>query len=86
MNIMQLSGTYHNEVFLLLQFPDHVAQFVLTEMSGMLFLCQLGDMLTHNFDPLVFMLLCFVQWHVKNTPKETDRNIFLITKLCAAVR
>ena len=38
MNIMLPSGTYHSKVFLLLQFPDHGAQIVLMEMSGMLFL------------------------------------------------
>lgn len=52
--------------------PPVASQFALTEMSGVLFLRQVGDTRTGNFDPLAFVLLCFVQWQVKNTPKETE--------------
>lgn len=74
------------EVFLLLWFPDQVAQVVLTETSEWrAFPGQLGDTLAGSFDPLDFMLLRFVQRHVKNTLKETE-IFFLISKRYAAVQ
>lgn len=63
------------EVFLLLWFPDQVAQVVLTETSEWrAFPGQLGDTLAGSFDPLLYtVVLCSAACQKYS---GGDRNIF----------